>query len=402
MSNTIQSDSQTFAVAGLNDIQKVLTDCSNRKQPVITLTTEILMSHDWRSVNTACRLDLSRISAIKIDAARKLAIVGPGTRLSSVVAEAQNLGMMPEIDTVACIDFTFSDWSHETLRMLPSGTSGIDAALRNVKVAAPSQTFQTGYDSFPANGGGYDLTKMFMSSGMSLGVPYEFAIPLRPIPEIMSKRTYSFQKTGDAVGAGVKMHRSGFPRSVKMRSAGFEDLLVSGKESSASGTQLIVRLEGNKAILDAAEKAMDDIAGKSGGKVIASEPDAPRFINPASINPSAWMIGICLCDTNGLESVISDLSAKAADAKKSFQYCVADLTPNVSVIAPVLHGPPVPEVLGSIGSYLISNRISLRGNPAFNPTLGDSRAISRIEVLRQIKRFLDPKMVLNPHVLEVF
>lgn len=403
MSNTIRSDSQTFAVAGLNDIQRVLTDCSNRGQPVVTLTTEVLMSYDWRSVNAASRLDLSRMNALKIDQARKLAIVGPGTRLSALAAEAGKIGMMPEIDPVACIDFTFSDWSHETLRILPIGTSGIDAVLRNVKVAAPSQTFQTGYDSFPANGGGYDLTKMFMSSGMSLGVPYEFAVPLRPIPEIMSKRIYSFPKPGDAVGAGVKMHRSGFPRSVKMRSTGFEDLIVSGKDSPTSPeTQSIVRLEGNKAIIDAAEKVMDDIAGKSGGKLAISEPDTPRFINPASINPSAWMIGVCICDTKSLESVIADLSVKAASAKKSFQYCVADLTPNVSVIAPALHGPPAPEVLNSIGSYLVGSRISLRGNPAFNPMLGDSRVVSRIEVLRGIKKFLDPKMVLNPHIMEVF
>lgn len=403
MSNTIRADSQTLAATGPNDIRQFLAGCSARGQPVVTIASEVLMSNDWRSVNSAARIDLSRITTLKIDQARKIAIVGPGIRLSSLVGEAQKTGMMPDIESAACLDFTFSDWADETLRMMSTVNSGIDGILRNVKVVAPSKIFQTGYDSFPANGGGYDLTKMYMSSGMSLGVPYEFAVPLRPISEMMVKRIYAFAKPADAAAAGMKIHRSGFPRVVKMRSSGFEQMLASGNVSpSTSETQLIAKLEGNQAIIDAAEKALDEIASKNGGKLLEVQPDTPRFINPASIALSVWVLGFFICDTKGLPTIISDISAKAADAGRAFQYCVGDLTPNTSVMIPMVQGPPSTTLLGSIGSYLVSNRIPLRGSPSWNPLLGDSRAMPRVEVLRQIKKILDPKMILNPHAMEVF
>jgi len=403
LSNTIRTDSQTLVANSPNDLQRFLSDCTTRGQPVVTIASEILMSNDWRSVNSAARIDLSRMCSIKIDPIRKLALVGPGVRLSSLVSESQKIGMMPEIESAACIDFTFSDWADETLRMMSTINSGIDGILRNVKVVAPSMTYQTGYDSFPANGGGYDLTKMYMSSGMSLGVPYEFAVPLRPISEMMVKRIYAFAKPADAAVAGVKIHRSGFPRVVKMRSAGFEQMLASGNISpSSSEVQLIVKLEGNQAIIDAAEKALDEIAGKNGGKLSEVQPDAPRFINPASIGSSVWVVGFFICDTKGLPAVISDITDKATDAKRAFQYCVGDLTPNTSLMIPIMQGPPSIPLLRSVGSYLVGNRIPLRGSPSWNPLLGDSRAVSRVEVLRQIKRVLDPKMILNPHTMEVF
>lgn len=399
----MQTDSQKVAVANLKDIQNVLGGCIAHEQPVVTLTSEVLRSHDPRKVNGAMAIDLSRINPLAIDPVRKIALVGPGTRLSALYAEAMRIGMMPDIESVACIDYTFGDWAHESLRMLSTLTSGIDGVVRNVKVAAPAKTYQTGYDSYPANGGGYDLTKMFMSSCMSLGVPYEFAVPLRPVSDIMIKKTYIFAKPGDAVNAGVKMHRSGFPRLIKMRSIGLEDMMVSDKMvGTASEHQLIVKVEGTKPIIDAAEKVLDDIAMKDAGRLLETQQDVPRFIAPESLNPSAWPVGICICDTNGLASVINDLSAKAADARRSFQYHVADLTPNVSVMVPVLQGPPSLELTRSIGSYLVNFRISLRGNPSWNPMLGDSRATPRIEILRGIKQHLDPKMILNPHVMEVF
>jgi FAD/FMN-containing dehydrogenase len=343
------------------------------------------------------------MTALKIDQARKIAIVGPGIRLSSLVGEAQKIGMMPDIESAACIDFTFSDWADETLRMISTVSSGIDGILRNVKVVSPTKTFQTGYDSFPANGGGYDLTKMYMSSGMSLGVPYEFTVPLRPISEIMVKRIYAFGKPADAVVAGMKVHRSGFPRVVKMRSAGCEQMLTSGKISpSTSETHLIVKLEGNQTIIDAAEKALDEIVSKDGGKLSEAQPDTPRFITPASIAPSVWVLGFFICDTKGLPAVISDITTKAANEKRELQYCVADLTPNSSVMIPIMQGPPSVSLLESIGSYLVSNRIPLRGSPSWNPLLGDSRAVPRVEFLRQIKKILDPKMILNSHAMEVF
>lgn len=344
------------------------------------------------------------MNAVSIDPTRRLALVGPGTKYSLLVSEAQKKGMMPDIEPAACLDFTFADWAHESLRMLSTTNSGVDGVLRNVKVIAPEQSFQTGFDSFPANGGGYDLTKMYLSSGMTLGIPYEFAIPLRPIPDVAVKKIYSFEKLENATNAGMQMARSGYARTVKLRSSGFQDMLVAGKISNLTRTEnhLVVKMEGNQAIVDAGGSIVDGLATKTGGKVVEAQPDVMKVTDPSSVSSASWPIGICVCDTKGLASAINDIFGMATNANRAFQYSVSDISSTSSILIPLVQGPPSKELLSAIGSYLINSRMTLRGNPGWNPILGDARAITRAEIVNGIKKLLDPNMILNPHVMEVF
>ncbi|MDH4122628.1 MAG: FAD-binding protein [Thermoplasmata archaeon] len=397
----VPTGSQSVKVSNLNEIISLLRSCRDRRQPVVTVDSPVLRTYNLSRIEGALQIDFSAISHCLIDPAKKLAVAGPGTKYSTIVQEAQSKGMIIDIEPIACIDFTMGDWAHEPLRLLSAINSGIDGILRNVKVISPDRMFQTGYDNFPANGGGYDLTKMYMSSGLSLGIPYEFAMPLRPIPDILLKKVYSFKKPEDAIRAGISMHKTGYPRIVKLRSAGFESMLSSGNALS-NEDNLVVKLEGNQSIIDAAEKSLDEIAKKSGGVAKDKSSDVPKFIDPTSISPSSWLIGICACDSLELSTIINDLSKIARQANKQFQYCVSDLDPNASILVPMLQGPPSEETLGKIGSYLVDRRLPLRGNSSWNPVLGDSRAPVRIELVRGIKRYLDSQMILNPHTMGVY
>jgi hypothetical protein len=349
------------------------------------------------------RIDLSRIGAINIDASRRIAIVGPAVRASALDSAARKAGMVAEIVTPADLDFTFADWAEESLRMLSTSNSGVDGILRNVKVIAPAQSYQTGYDSFPANGGGYDLTKLFISSGMTLGIPYEFTVTLKPIPDSTVIRTYSFAKLDDAVATARRISKSVFSSHVKMQSGGFDDLLVGPGSKKAIGEYLIItKVCGTKPVADVSMKAIDDMVSKASGKVVGDRPDEPRFIDPSSISNGCWPMGICVCDTGALADVVKRLSDLADKANRAFQFSIPDVTPATSVLLPLLQGPPSDSILNSIGTMLADARITLRGNQFWNPLLGDSRAVARLEVIRGIKRLIDPKMILNPHVLEAF
>jgi len=404
LSNVVPSNSAAFSVMSSADVERVLCDCSARKQPLVIATSEVLLSRSWRNVPGAMVIDLSRMNAVRVDIQRRIALVGPGARYSSLLSEAAKGGMMPEIETAASLDFTFADWAHESLRMLSTSNSGTDGMLRNVKVAAPATSYQTGYDSFPANGGGYDLTKLFLTSGMSLGVPVEFAIPLRPIPDIAMMRTCSFDKAENAVAAGAQISRSGYARSVRLKSSGFDEMLATGKAPGYSGTanQLIIRMEGTKPIMDAGIKLVDDVIAKGGGKTVEDKQDVPTFIDPLSISPGVWPLGICVVDTKALPAVLKDLLDIAKRSNRAFQYSVSDVAPTSSVLVPIVQGPFSKELLDSVGTCLADRRISLRGNPQWNPILGDARAVPRIEVVKGIKKLVDPNMILNPHVMEVF
>lgn len=404
MSNVAQLNTAVFSVTSNTDIERVLSDCSGRKQPVVIAASEILQSRSWRNTPGAMAIDLSRMNAVRIDVARRLALVGPGARFSSLVSEASRAGMMPEIETPACLDFTFADWADESLRMLSTCFSGSDGILRNVKVTAPGLSYQTGYDSFPANGGGYDLTKLFLSSGMSLGVPTEFAIPLRPMPEIAIKRICSFEKAENAVSAGVQISRSGYTRTVKLKSGGFDEMLTAGKLPTKQRIDnlLVVKMEGTQPIMDAGMKFVDEVLAKGGGKVVEDKQDAPSFVDPQSISQAVWPLGICAVDTKSLMVVLKDLQDIALKSNRAFQYSVSDLSPTTSVILPLLQGPISKELISAAGKYLADARVTLRGNPNWNPILGDARAVARVEIVRGIKKLVDPNMILNPHMMEVF
>jgi len=342
------------------------------------------------------------MASVSVDDNRRLALVDSGARYSSLWCEAQRHGLTPEFEPVLGIDFTMSDWAHESLRMLSTTTSGLDGALRNVKVIAPTKGFQTGFDTTPANGGGYDLTKLYMSSGATLGVPYEFAVPLRPLPEKMAEKTYIFAKLDDAIGAGIRMHKSGYAKLIRLRSAGFDELLFEGKKKQdSSENRLIVRLEGSQSFLETAEKTLDEIANGSESKTkeALSEITTPMLLDAASINQTASPIGIFSCDALAIGSIITDLSKLVGKAKETLYYCIADLNPNSCVIVPMISESGASELLPAIGSLLADMRIPLRGNRNWNSILGDSRAVPRIEIVRNIKRFLDPETILNPHVI---
>lgn len=362
-----------------------------------------LRTRELSGLTNAIGIDLSGLSSVFIDPVRALALCGPGARYSAIATEARKHNMILDLEPIAGIDFTLGDWAHESLRMLSGTSYGPEGTLRNIKVTSPATSFQTGFDNFAANGGGYDLTKMYLSSSLSLGVPYEFALLLRPVPVSVVERTYVFRKPGDAIRAGMLMHRSGYAGLTRVRSSGFDDMLTgeSGRSSGSRENHLTVRIEGTQNIIEAAESALDEIATRESGKQKESESNPPTPISPDSVSSDVWVIGITLCDTLGVASTINDISIKAADAKRAFEYCISEITSNVSVLMPIVQGPPSDELLRSIGDYLVNYRIPLRGNARWNSLLGDSRIPPRMELIRGIKRFLDPHMILNPHVLGV-
>lgn len=309
--------------------------------------------------------------------------------------------MVVDIEPLACIDFTFGDWAHESLRMLSCINSGLDGVLRNVKVVAPDTSYQTGYDIFPANGGGYDLTKMFMTSFLTLGVPYELTIPVRPVSDVAVRKIYEFPDLGKVVRASMAMHKSGFVSALSARTSGAESMLLTGGAKESGSVELVAKFEGTPFMTETAEKVLDDIAKKEGGKEKERSTEPRKLIDPSTINSAAWLIGVCACDTLSLAPIVKDISDKASRAARSIQVIISDIDPNVSILVPILQGPPDPDIVKSIGSYLVEKRITLRGNVAWNSLLGDSRSGPRIDLLRRVKSYLDSRMILNSHVLGV-
>lgn len=397
--NVSRNDSQTVLVSSPHEIHGLLSRCVARRQSAVTVNADILQTYDFNSIPTAVRIDLSRMAMVYVSQTERLARLGPGARYSSLLLEAEKAGMMPEFEPVLGIDFTMSDWAHESLRMISTSRSGLDGVIRNVKAIAPTSSFQTGFDTTPANGGGYDLTKLYMSSSVLLGIPYEFSVPLRPLPESNSLAEFSFESLENAVKAGVEVHRSGLATAIDLLDNGLMQILREGGTKDSKAINIKIRIEGAQTIVENAEKLVDEIVKKHGGKGDASEKSETKLIPVEEINDNAVILGVCICDTSGLVELVGRLSKGFSKSKTSLLFSISDLTPNTSTVVPVAVGKDAVNLTPQIGQLLTNSRIPLRGNRRWNPLLGDSDAFPRRELITSIKRYLDPSMVLNPQVL---
>ena len=397
--NVSRIDSQTVSVSSPHEIHGLLSGCVANRQSAVTVNADILQTYDYRSIPTAARIDLSRMAPVYVSQAEKIARLGPGARYSSLLAEAEKVGMTPEFEPVLGIDFTMSDWAHESLRMISTSRSGLDGVIRNVKAIAPRSSFQTGFDTTPANGGGYDLTKLFMTSSVLLGVPYEFSVPLRPIPESRSSAEYSFDDLEKAINAGVEIHRSGLAAAIDLSDNGLLQIIRGAEGKTSKGYLIRVRIECSQMAVDSSEKMVSEIANKHGGKSDSSDLSETKLISPEEVSDNAVILGIFVCDTPGVVGLVKRLSKGLSKSKTSLKFSIPDLSPNTCTMIPVAVGKDAASLTGQIGQLLSNTRIPLRGNRSWNPLLGDSDAFQRRELITSIKRYLDPSMILNPQVL---
>lgn len=402
MANESQKERQRIAITNISDLNALLLDCPRRRQQLVTTDSDVLRTHDWRKVVDAIQLDLSSLDSVSVNKDKKLALIGPGAHYSSLLSQSLKKELIPEFEPVLGIDFTMGDWAHESLRMISTSNSGIDGVIRNVKVFTLHGSFQTGFDTTPANGGGYDLTRLYMTSGAILGVPYEFAVPLRPVPEKAVLKTYAVKNADDALKAGIELNKTGYPRTVNIETSGLTEV-IRGKASDLKPEYSIgARLEGSPALLESAEKVMDEIVEKAGGKATeSSEYDFSGQIDPNSLNGRASLMGICSPSISKVGPLIAEVEKKAADSKSPVAISLLDVTMNSCILIPVLVGDGAADISSSIGSIISNAEIALRGNIGWNSILGDPQADPRLNLLRGIKQRVDRQMLLNPHVMGV-
>lgn len=397
--NVSKNDSQTVSVSSPQEIHSLLSACVARRQPAVTVDSDILQTYDYRSVLTAVRIDLSRLTMLYVSPAERIARMGPGAKYSTLLSEAGKAGMVPEFEPVLGIDFSMSDWAHESLRMVSTSRSGLDGVIRNVKAIAPTSSFQTGFDTTPANGGGYDLTKLYMSSAVVLGVPYEFAVPLRPIPESESLVEFSFDKLDNAVKAGMAVHRGGLVATVNLADEGLPGILREGEAKASKSVIMRIGLEGTQTIVENAHKLVEEVVKSNGGKAVESGASKLKPMPAEAMSDNAVILGVCTCDTSALPELASNLSKDLSKSQTSLMLSISELTPTACTMVPVAVGKEASNLAPKVGQALTSARIPLRGNIRWNPLMGDSDAFPRRELVTSFKRYLDPSFILNPQVL---
>ncbi|NLK25846.1 MAG: FAD-binding oxidoreductase [Euryarchaeota archaeon] len=146
--------------------------------------------------------------------------------------------------------------------------------IRNMKVVIPDGTIvDTGFETLADNMSGYNLNRLFVGAEGTLGVICEVTLKLSPRPELLRPIAYEFESLDLLQGPIHDITRSRvMPLHIAWSDNNhFAYLKKMGQDPPTEGSILLVVLEGDKAMVELEEKAIDDIVAKRGGKKLSYE-----------------------------------------------------------------------------------------------------------------------------------
>jgi glycolate oxidase len=146
--------------------------------------------------------------------------------------------------------------------------------VRDLEVVLPTtQVLHTGDKLVPQNGGGPNLNWLFVGSEGTFGIITEVTMTMFPKPEELRPVSYSFDDLTKFGPALKKLVRSGATPMHIMFSdrMHFDYLRAIGKHAPEVGCLVTCALTGTKGSVDLEEKILDDVMTSSGGKKEAKE-----------------------------------------------------------------------------------------------------------------------------------
>ena len=207
---------------------------------------------------------------IKIDEVNLVAVVQPGV-VWKVLADALDAkGLFLPCYPSSAPSATIGGW-------VGTGGTGTGAykygtagdLVRDMEVVLPTgKVVHTGDKYVPQNGAGPNLNWLFIGSEGTLGVITEITLSVLPKPEVLKPISYSFGSMMQATPAFKVLARSNVvPMHVMFGDKlHFDYLRAIGKHVPEVGTLVTCTLTGSKESVELEEKTMDEIMSKAGGK----------------------------------------------------------------------------------------------------------------------------------------
>jgi D-lactate dehydrogenase (cytochrome) len=401
------------------DVADAVKLASQYEVPVIPFGVGSSLEGHLLAVQGGISVDVSRMNKVlSINPEDLTVTVQPGVTRKQVNEEIKSTGLFFPIDPGA--DASIGGMAATRA----SGTNAVrygtmrDNVLNLEVVTAAGEVIRTGTRAKKSSAG-YDLTRLFIGSEGTLGVITEVTLRLYPLPEAISAAICSFPSIEAAVRTTIQIIQLGVPiarvelideHTVRMVNA-------YAKLGLRPEPMLLMEFHGSPAGVKEQAELVQEIAGEHGGKAFewATTPEERTRLWTARHNayfaaiqsrPGCRAISTDTCvPISRLADCLLD-SVKEAE-ESGLPYFLVGHVGDGNFHFGYLLDPTKPqerEIAEKLNHQLVSRALTLGGTCTGEHGIGlhkmdflvTEAGAGAVEMMRTIKRALDPKNIMNP------
>ncbi len=401
------------------DVAAAVTLADEHRVPVIPYGIGSSLEGHLLAVQGGVSIDLSRMNRVlRVDADDLTVTVQAGVTRTQVNREIKDTGLFFPIDPGA--DATIGGMAATRA----SGTNAVrygtmrDNVLGLTVVTASGEVIRTGTRARKSSAG-YDLTRLFVGSEGTLGVMTEITLRLYPLPEAVMAAVCQFPSIDAAVRTTIEIIQFGVPiarcellDANAVRAVNRHDGL-----SLSESPMLLMEFHGSDASVKEQAETVQAIAREHGGESFewATTPEERTRLWTARHH--AYFAALqtkpgCRCVTTDTCVPISRLAEcvneTVAEVDASgLPYFIVGHVGDGNFHVGYLIDPALPaerDTAERLNEKLVTRALALEGTCTGEHGVGlhkqgfllDEAGAGAVELMRRLKRALDPNDILNP------
>jgi D-lactate dehydrogenase (cytochrome) len=401
------------------DVSDAVKLAAQHKVPVIAFGVGSSLEGHLLAVQGGISLDVSRMNEVlSINAEDLTVTVQPGVTRKQLNEAIKSTGLFFPIDPGA--DATLGGMAATRA----SGTNAVrygtmrENVLALEVVTAQGEVIRTGTRAKKSSAG-YDLTRLMVGSEGTLGVITEVTVKLYPLPEAVMAATCSFGTLADAVNATIQIIQMGVPiaRCELLDANTIRMVNQHSKLTLREGAMLLMEFHGSPSSVQEQVQTVQTLAQDHGGAAFewANTPEERTRLWTARHN--AYFAGVqsrpgCRAITTDTCVPISKLAQALLDSvteaeEAGLPYFMVGHVGDGNFHMGYLIDPLVPQervVAERLNTQLVDRALRLGGTCTGEHGVGlhkmdflvSETGAGAVDMMRTIKRALDPQNILNP------
>ena len=401
------------------EVSAVVALANDHAVPVIPFGVGSSLEGHLLAVQGGVSIDLSRMASIvKLHAEDLTVTVQAGVTREQLNREIKDTGLFFPIDPGANASLGGMSATRA------SGTNAVrygtmrENVLGLTVVTATGEVIHTGTRA-KKSAAGYDLTRLFVGSEGTLGVMTEITLKLYPLPEAVSAAVCTFPSIDAAVQTTIQIIQAGIPiaRCELLDANAIRSVNAYSKLNLREAPLLLMEFHGSEAGVKEQAQSVQELAGEHGGTHFewASTPEErtklwtarhKSYFAALQTRPGCRCLATDTCvPISRLAESINESVKEAEEA--GLPYWIVGHVGDGNFHLSYLLDPNDPVECATaerLSAQMVQRALRLEGTCTGEHGIGlhkmgyliDEAGLGAVEMMRTLKRALDPKNIMNP------